>query len=247
MLLVACAFLLLEQRRDIAAGALVAVAVVFKPPWLLLLPYLLWTRRWRAAAALGIVLLVEIALPALRYGVGGTVGLYSAMSVRLAASTARLLTHPANVSLPGALAKLTGAAFPAVAVAPLVLLGLPLVAFGLRACGDRGRGAEDLAVLAPLAVLLSPQAWDYTVLTTLPALLLAFTVTRSGPWAVRAVTAALSVVVALDYVVLFGRGTLYAALMRGSPNTWFLPWVLGLALWARSGVRPLRSRVVRAG
>lgn len=241
MLLVVASFMLLEKRRDLCAGALITVAVLVKPPWLVLLPYLLVTRRWRAAATMSALVLVGNALPALRYGVAGTFRLHADMNARLAASTARLLTHPANISLPGALAKLTGADLSVVGPVAVALLVLPCVALAWRIGHDRGRAAEDLAVVAPLAVLLSPQAWDYTVLTTLPTLLLAITVARRAPWSVHMLTMFLSAVVALDYFVLFGRGASYAAVMRWSPNTWFLLWMLGVALWVRSASPALSS------
>ncbi len=236
LLLVVAAFVQLERRRDVCAGALIAVAVLLKPPWLVLLPYLLVSRRGRAATTLVALFLLGNAVPTLRYGLGGALELHAAMNARLAASTARLLTYPTNVSLPGALAKLTEARGSVVVLAAALLLVLPCAAFAWRLWRERGRRdrvAEDLAVVAPLAILLSPQAWDYTVLTILPTLLVAATASGRAPRPLRAATWFFSLVISLDYFVLFGRGPTYESVMRWSPNTWCLLWMLGVALALR--------------
>lgn len=246
VLLLVAAFVQLARRRDVAAGALIAVVVLLKPPWLVLLPYLLVARRGRAASTLAVVFLLGNALPILRYGGRGTLELHAAMNARLAASTARLLTYPTNVSLPGALAKLTHATGPVVVLAAALLLAVPGALFAWRLWRQRAgrdRVAEDLAVVAPLAILLSPQAWDYTVLTILPTLLLAATAYSRAPRPLRAVTWFFALLIALDYLLLFGRGTTYESVMRWSPNTWSLLWMLGVALALRLATR--RDSAVR--
>jgi hypothetical protein len=140
------------------------------------------------------------------------------------------------VSLAGALAKLTGGGLSLVAPTAVVALSVPSIVLAWRIWTDRlGRSVvSDLAVVAPLVVLLSPQAWDYTVLTTLPAVLVATTVMRSTHAVLRVVAVGFACVAACDFIVLLGRGATYVAVMRWSPNTWFLIGLFTLTSWHRS-------------
>jgi alpha-1,2-mannosyltransferase len=59
---------LLIRKKDWQAGALYGLILLFKPHFLLLLPYLLWKRKLRAAGATVLSVIIGLLLPALGVG-----------------------------------------------------------------------------------------------------------------------------------------------------------------------------------
>jgi hypothetical protein len=61
-------YLLLSSGKERKAGMLYGVVLLFKPHFILLLPYLLWKRRAEAAAVTGLTLLTGLLLPTVGLG-----------------------------------------------------------------------------------------------------------------------------------------------------------------------------------
>jgi len=244
---VVLAFRCLDDGSTRRAGALLGTAALFKPPWIIfaLCTLIMPLQRRTAAWALG-TLAAGLMMPALRYGLHGTWALAQAMNEQLAKSTGRLLAHAANASLPGLAAKLLPISTRAAIVAPTCLAIVAAVVAAVVWARHRSRHVDAvaplacmvhpsweatpavvepwslLAIVAPAAILLSPQAWDYTAFIAIPTW--AFVVGQwktLAPWKRVAVGVA-SFLIALDPKVLAGTPARYEAIMRWSPNTWSL-------------------------
>ena len=175
----------LARGRDAAAGFWFAAAIALKVFPVLVLPYLAWTRRWRALAwAVAFSLLFWVVVPAAVYGVGGSFDVYRGWANELTRATdaATKHNHPILISLDkAALFAASGdAAFAkgiALGVCALwVLVGLA----GAAACwGNRPRsGASILAhvsllVLGPAAVSPYLEAYHLVPVVVPAAVLLA--------------------------------------------------------------------------
>lgn len=186
---VLAALVLLTRGRDTAAGVLLAFSIALKLYSVLLVPYLLCLRRWRAAAAALIASIgFWLVLPAVVCGPGGLSGIYTAWwaEFRANSSGAANLEHPILTSLANASAAmardghaLAGAVVPAMWGAWLALAGY--AAFNLRyGPGDTRQilATGSLLLLAPVA--LSPYLEMYHALpAAIPAWLIA--VAALGP------------------------------------------------------------------
>jgi alpha-1,2-mannosyltransferase len=154
----------LAERRDGRAGVWLAVATALKVfPGLLIL-YAAARRRWRAAAW-GAGLAVGLnALALLPLGLPGAI---DSGRTWLERSTAGAwVVHRRNQSLPASLDRL------GVPHQAAVALGLLLVALATLAL-SRSRSDDDVVdevgIVALLAVVVSPIAWDHYFLLALPA------------------------------------------------------------------------------
>ncbi|HEY6396170.1 MAG TPA: glycosyltransferase 87 family protein [Solirubrobacteraceae bacterium] len=159
------------SRADTAKskGAALGLAAGLKLTPLLFVPYLLFTRRRRAAAVAGLVF-------------AGTVALgFAVLPSDAARYWGRALLDPsrvgrvadwANQSLDGAIARLTGTSsvgsawFAAVAV--LAAVGLA----GAVLAGRRGDEATGFSLCALTALLVSPISWTHHWVLAVPALFL---------------------------------------------------------------------------
>jgi hypothetical protein len=177
--LLVVALICLERRRDTWLGVLVAVAGLVKPPLLLLAGYLVWKRRWRAAAACAAVLVLTAGASLALFGAGvhrvwfdRCIGPYSARPLSAgnaqsaSAFLARVLTSgdledwkPVDV----------GGSFKALHLLLVaVLAGVPWLA-SRRPPGRNRVGAERLEFCAALclAFLISPVSWTHYYLLLL--------------------------------------------------------------------------------
>ena len=237
LLLVTLGFERASRGDDRLAGVLLSVAGLFKPHLFVFIPYLILLRRPKAASSALVTLAVGLVAPVFRYGSEGLLELHRSMNLRLAASTTRLLPDTANVSLPGVLTKLlhlspmfaTVAAFAIIAV---ILYG-PYRRIRAERAENLERPWEDLAMLMPAVLLLSPQAWEFTVFTAAAALFLFASRFRSLPLAFRVLGTLACVVLALDMKLLFGRGAAFEKVMHFSPNAWVLFVLMGIAMYVR--------------
>lgn len=170
--LVTAGILLLRHDRDVLAAALFVAAVAVKPYAIVFLPWLAFVRGTRGALAgvLGIVGL--LALPAVLYGIDGTVALHQQWWLTVTGSTAPNLTNNDNVSIAGMFAKWVGIGGPAsILTAALTLLVLSLVTLVvLRGRDIVRREALEGALLLTMIPLVSPQGWDYVFLVATPAI-----------------------------------------------------------------------------
>jgi hypothetical protein len=163
-----------RRGSDASAGALLAAATVVKPYAILFLPYLLWRRRVRGVVAFGIVLLVAVLLPALRYGFAGNLALLQGWWDTVTTSTAPNLAGQDNLSIAGMYAVWFGvgrAASLLAAATAAVLLVVCALAITRRPPVPHPEHL-DTALLLFLIPLLSPQGWDYVLVVSTPAVVL---------------------------------------------------------------------------
>jgi hypothetical protein len=163
-----------RTKREGWAGVALAAATVVKPYAVLFLPYLVFRRRARGAAAYLVVVAAALLLPALRYGWSGNVALLQGWFETVTQSTAPNLAGQDNVSLAGMFAAWVGAG-PLASWLTLALT-LGVLAACVRAI-QKPPGADlpeylDAAVLLFLIPLVSPQGWDYVLLLSTPAVML---------------------------------------------------------------------------
>jgi hypothetical protein len=190
----------LAAGRDVAAGFWFALGVALKPLPVLLLPYLAWTRRWRAFAwALAFSLVFWVSVPLLAFGGSGFRAVYSGWSESLTRATDPNAkhTHPILISLDKAALHLT-ADTSAARTLSLGVCGL-WVAIGLAgaaaAWARRDRDGftvlahASLLVLGPVAVNPYLEAYHLVPLVVPTVLLLVAASEAHQPRRVRIVAA----------------------------------------------------------
>ncbi len=189
-----------SERRPALSGALLAAAMLFKPPFALVGALALARhqgRRLGAAAAAGLGLLV---LPALRYGVTGEVRQLREWRALLEVSTPGLLCDPQNQS---AFAVACSYLASSLQAARLAAAGLGLAATAAVAAtgwmiARRDRALGVFAAFAGalwLVAFLSPLGWRTNLLGMIPLFYLALALARRGAtralrWGAGAVLAA---------------------------------------------------------
>jgi hypothetical protein len=212
--LVAWAVVLLRRRRDVAAGALIALAVVVKPYAVIFLPWLVARRRLSGIAAAAAALSFALLLPALLYGFDGNLRLLGDWWRTVSESTAPNLLNNDNVSAAAMWAKWLGpgprAAWFASATGLLLLAAMGVVYL-------LGRGLPfpeglEAAFLLTLMPLLSPQGWDYVFLVATPAVLFLVNYAGEFPRLLRAVLTITLLTIGLSLYDVLGRAT-YARFM----------------------------------
>jgi hypothetical protein len=169
--LLVAALLAIQRERPGTAGALVGAAVFVKPYALILVPWLLVMKGWRASAMAGGVVAAGLFLPAVVYGWSGNLDLLRGWLNTVTDSTLPNLLGNDNVSIASMWAKWLGPGVPAT----VLTLGTLAGAFGLViASCRRGRGLPrpeylECALLMLFIPLVSPQGWDYVLLLATPA------------------------------------------------------------------------------
>ncbi len=162
------------KGRDLASGALLAAATIVKPYAVLFLPYLLLRRRFRAAGAYLVVIVLALLLPAVRYGLAGNVDLLRGWFETVTRSTAPNLIGQDNTSIAGMFASWFGvgpAASWLTLALTLILLGACARAF-VRSANVPAPEYLDAGLLLFLIPLVSPQGWDYVLLVSTPVIML---------------------------------------------------------------------------
>lgn len=232
--LVVIALAALLRTRDGVAGAWSGAAVVIKPYAVLLIPYLLLVRRFRAAAVASTMTALVIAAPVVRYGIVGTLQLYVDWWRTVPESTASTLTNPDSVSIAAMFAKWVGWG-PGAQAATLVVVALLGAAF-LAVLANRGAVREpeflEVALLLTLIPLITPQGWDYVLLLSTPLVMaLLGLVPRLARTERIALLLPLAIVAFSIYDVM-GREA-YAAFMSWSAITLCYLAIVGVAVRVR--------------
>ena len=199
--------LLIEDRRQAAAGALVGAAVFVKPYALIVMPWFLIHGRRRAAAAAGAVIIAGLLLPIVIYGWDGNLELLDGWRRTVLDSTSATLRGNDNVSIAAMWAKWIGIGPPAVRLTWLTVVA----AAGLAVAISRRRRAVrepqylEWALLLLLIPLVSPQGWDYVLLLGTPAVMCIVDRWRDleMPW--RWILAAALALIGLSTFDLLGR------------------------------------------
>jgi hypothetical protein len=169
--LLAGALLAVQIDQPVVAGALIGVAAFVKPYALILLPWLAFTYGVSAAFSCGVVLVLGLLLPVVRYGWSGNLTLLGEWYRTATLSTAPNLTNPDNISLAAMWAKWIGpgaAAAGMTVVSSAAALGL-VAAVWLRRLRVSSPDYLEFALIMILIPLLSPQGWDYLLLLATPA------------------------------------------------------------------------------
>ena len=165
------ALLAVQRDRPVAAGALVGLAVFVKPYALILLPWLLVTEGWRAAAAAAAVVVMGLFFPAVVYGWTGNIDLLRGWLHTVTESTAPNLLGNDNVSIAAMWAKWLGLGSLPTSLAWLTLLATVVLVIVVWRRRTKVPAPDylEFALLLLLVPLVSPQGWDYVLLLATPA------------------------------------------------------------------------------
>jgi hypothetical protein len=208
------AILAFRSGREGLAGALVAFAIVLKPYALILAPWVVARRQPRAIAALMIGLAIACVLPAVVYGVDGTLALHRDWWRTVTDTTDRLLLNSDNISFASMWAKRLGIGSAAALLATassIALLATALVVFLRRKDIAMPDGLEAGLLLA-ITPLLSPQGWDFVLILATTALVYVVNDLDRLPRLMRLLTIAAIATIGLTLYDLLGRRLLYALL-----------------------------------
>lgn len=208
------AVVLLRRNREVAAGLLVALAVIIKPYAVLFVPWLIARRRVSSVAAAVAGIVAALILPVPIYGLGGTLALHGAWWHTVTTSTAPNLLNQDNVSLAAMFAKWLGpgaAATRLSAAGSALLLGVAAWIVSRRKGLPFPEGLEA-GVLLTLIPMLSPQGWDYVFLVATPAVMLVVANLPSLPRGLRAASVVALLTIGFSLFDLMGRAR-YARFM----------------------------------
>src|SRR5687767_6158335 len=213
-LVAAGAILAFKTGREVPAGLLVALAIVLKPYALILAPWVVARRRWRAIAAMSAGIGVAVALPAVVYGLNGTMALHLDWWRTVTTTTEGTLLGTKNVSLTALWARRVGIGEEATMLSAACAIALLIAAawmFVRRNDVKRPDGLEA-GVLLAMTPLISPQGWDYVLVLATP--MLAFVVNDADRLSrvMRLLVYAGIAAVGLTLFDLLGRRLLYALL-----------------------------------
>jgi alpha-1,2-mannosyltransferase len=225
----------LQRGHDAGGGAAFGAASLVKPYGLVFLPYLLATRRFRAAAACAIVLLLAIAWPTLTYGVEGNLRLLESWAQMVTSSTSENLTNQDNVSIAAMYAKWLGHSSSAYWLTIATSLALVSACGAVIAMRRPSAAPEylEVALLLTVIALLSPQGWDYVLLLSTPAVMLIINVMPRLSRPVQSGTIACLALVGLTLYDLMGEAT-YARFMALSIITMVYGLLIALLVYIRA-------------
>jgi hypothetical protein len=211
-LLISMLYLLLRKKQS-SAGFLWGGSLFFKPYALVFLPYLLIKRKFRALVAGLAAALIGLSLPAVIYGLRGTLAVLREWPATLSKSTSGLLASFDNASLYGFLLKM----FPSLSKqATVAILLLIFVAAALAVLWMIKKGQEAAAPQHPevlensfllvLIPLFSPLGWNYNYLYSLPAVMIVIAAwVRLSP-ALRIVLIIDFLIISTSIIEVWGRG-----------------------------------------
>jgi hypothetical protein len=229
--LVTGALMSLARLQDTRAAALLVAAVVVKPYAVLFIPWVAAARGSRALVTTVLLTAAVLALPAVLYGVQGSIELHRQWWVTVTESTAPNLTNNDNVSVAGFAAKWLGTGRAAATATLGLTVTLLAIAAGvvLRRRGIERPEALEGALLLTIIPLVSPQGWDYVFLIATPAMALFANYDDRLPAPLRWTTWIAVATIGLSLFDLMGRER-YAAFMSWSIITLcFLMLVTALA------------------
>jgi alpha-1,2-mannosyltransferase len=177
----------LHQKRESWGGAALAVAVLIKPPLLLLTLLPIRRRRWRFCKGFLAGIIGGLLISGFYYGWTGAIELHRGWWEVLSASSPGLISSEVNQSVFGALTRWLsynpkGASLLTLSPAAPIIMGIVLMAvyvYWLWRIDRRQPSTADANSPAPALLLLgtvifSPLGWVQNYVFALPALLLAF-------------------------------------------------------------------------
>ena len=230
----------LIHRRERTAGAIWGAAVALKPYALILLPYLLVTKRFRAAATCAAVIGAVMIAPAAVYGLAGNADLLRSWAASVSTATPASLTNPDNISIAAMYTRWLGPGWLATWLAGANALGL------LALCGAmvlmrpgvsrrQAGGCEylEVALLLTTVALLSPHGWDYLLLLSTPAIMLLVNALPQLGRPLQTLLGCVLAVIGLTVYDLMGR-VAYGRFMELSLMTMIYGVVVGFLFYIRA-------------
>lgn len=238
MLLLTAAWRADRWRRPVLSGALLGLAVSWKPFLIVFLPYLVWRRAWTMLAALSAVIAATVAASLLV--VGGS-GHHSWLTVlRLVKWEGHVLNGSiagflARALKPEALVTMSDWANASTIWLNLLWVAIGLIALAITARTIRAATNPDVAwaSLTLLAILLSPLGWvHYALLGTGP--IIAVLINAPSVSRLMAVTGWLLICNPLAWILPGNESGPLMMLTVGSSYTWGTVLLLGAVLVAGS-------------
>jgi hypothetical protein len=206
--------------RQLGAGASAGLATALKPYALIFFPYFAIRKKWPTLTAGLIVLGLALFAPSLFYGLKGNIVVLGEWRSSLAASTPSLFSSQDNISLIGLLMKWTGNQGLSLAfyTVILVLLGIFVLVLLRRGSRISQPAILDGCLLLALTPLISPLGWDYTLLSSAPAVMLILSRFDKYPAFWKGLLVLDLLLIAFSLYDIMGR-ELYAAFMSLSVIT----------------------------
>ncbi len=204
-----------RNARQVKAGLLGGLAGALKPYALIFFPYFVLRKKWLCLTASLAVFGLAILAPSFFYGIKGNFAVLREWQASLSASTPALFSTQDNVSLLGLLMKWTGRQSLSLFFYLFFLAGLGLLSLFVMAKGKSVPRAAllDCFLLLTLIPLISPLGWDYTFLSSAPAVMLVlYHFDKYRPfW--RVLLGVNFAIIALSLYDLLGR-EIYASFMK---------------------------------
>jgi hypothetical protein len=222
----------MRSGREVAAGLLIAAAIVVKPYAVLLLPWLVARHHVPSLAGAGIGAAVAFLLPVPLYGFEGNLHLLGGWWETVTGTTAANLGDFNNVSAASVFARWLGpgSAAQALAVALVVALLVIAAAVFVRRPGIPAPEPLEAALLLTMMPIISPQGWDYVFLLSTPATMLLVNYRAALPNVVKPLVTVALIVIAFSIYDLVGVDV-YRRIMRLSLITiCYLVVIGGLAV-----------------
>lgn len=226
MVLLFMAWLMISEReekpwqKEIGTGALWGLAVALKPHSLIFLPYFVMKKKWEAlGSGLG-VLIFSLFVTSFFYGFRQYLIVFKDWASQLSRTTPHLFTSQDNISIMALFMKWTGNRSLSLILGAVVIT---LLAFLVLAVVLKGRDAVrapvlECAVLLILIPLVSPLGWDYTLLVSVPGVMLILQNFSQYPRLWRGVLVVNFLIIAFSLFDIMGR-ELYAKFMSWSVIT----------------------------
>jgi hypothetical protein len=226
--LVVAAALPRSRHREWLAGALLSIAVLFKPHYVVFAAYFLFAGRWRLVTAFCVGILAGFATPALIYGFKGNIALHGAWYQIMVAHNAEgswisaaygmnnifeILSRPLRLLLPES--AMHGALYP---ITVLTLLAGVVVYLSERTCEGPMNNRTSLLFLMGITPMLGQVDTNHFILV-MPLLIFFTVVWRGLGLTARAVT--------VLGMVLIG-GNIYEVWGKEMFNFWYNLGVYGI-------------------
>jgi hypothetical protein len=162
------------RRTDAGPGLFGGLAAALKPYAVIFFPYFALRKKGLTLASGVLVLTLALLAPSLFYGLDGNFRVLNEWQSSLRASTPSLFSSQDNISLIGFFMKWTGRQHLSFVLylAALAALGLLVLFVLLRKENISEPILLECFLLLALIPLISPLGWDYTLLSSAPAVML---------------------------------------------------------------------------
>ena len=213
--LVVLALVQMRAGRELAAGLLIAAAIVLKPYVVLLLPWLVARRRLESCAGAALGLVLALLLPVALYGFDGNLHLLEEWWRTVTETTAPNLADLNNVSAASVFFRWLGPGPVAqgLAVALVCTLLAAAAAVFFKRSGIPVPEPLEVGLLLTMMPIISPQGWDYVFLLSTVATMLLVNHRAQLPGVTRGVVTAALLVIAFSIFDVIGRAA-YLQFMR---------------------------------